>query len=153
MDHGNHAARRTGRVLVVLAATTALSWTAQSAEATGYTQTAHETSTTPSLDGNCDIVGSPGYASGGTACFKAYGDHWYIKDNAADGDRLEVRGIAQWNTSVHFRCIDNAGKAAGWTVCDFSSQVVENSSIAWVLVRYHNGKGVDATDNKVSRTS
>lgn len=148
--------RSFGRIVMVGVTTAALGvGVADAADAaTVYRQTAHETSTVPKLDGNCDVVQESGYpGGGGVACFKPYGDHWFIKDQAADGAYVEVEGTAQWNTSVHFVCGDHAGKAAGWTVCDFASQVRENSNIVWDVAVYKGGKLVSTSDHKVSHTS
>ncbi len=83
------------------------------------------------LDTNCNEV--TGYenprATAGLACFRPYGDKFYVRDTLADGHHIEVRGTVN-RTGDNFRCHEHGGSAAGWQVCDgFHDEIPENSTI------------------------
>ncbi|MFE9772984.1 hypothetical protein ACFYOV_15120 [Streptomyces sp. NPDC005931] len=112
--------------LVALLGTTA-------SAATLYTERATAAGSSPTIDAHCLTV--PGYenprAIAGTACFKHYGDRFWIKDNLADGHHIEMRGQVN-TTGDNFRCYELSGSSAGWQICDsFSDNIPENAVLAW----------------------
>jgi hypothetical protein len=87
----------------------------------------------PTVDGNCSFIYGPDRRLAAVGCFKASGDKFYIKDAAADGHHVEIRG--QINTNGDgFRCYEYRGASAGWLVCDsFWDNIPENAVVAWWL--------------------
>ncbi|MBA0052413.1 hypothetical protein E0L36_16285 [Streptomyces sp. AJS327] len=72
----------------------------------------------------------------GKACFKPYGDQFWIKDLRADGLHLEMRAMYGGNPQTIFNCKNYHGKAGGWTVCTFANQMREKRGINFALLAY-----------------
>jgi hypothetical protein len=111
-----------------------------------YTAYAHTTSTNPtggspiSFPGanNCAPVIYKGYVRG-DACFRPSGDKFYVRDTDGDGYRVEMRAVSNWSGTPGFDCVDNSGKAAGWTVCDGWSTVIPEGHELVLFVTVWNG--------------
>jgi hypothetical protein len=125
-------------VIGLLVATLGVGFAGPASAQTIYTAYAHQTSVDPVNGGtisfpgalNCAPVTYKGYVRG-DACFRPYGDKFYVRDTDADGYRVEMRGLGNWSGTPGFMCVDNSGKAAGWTVCDGWSGVIPEN---WELV-------------------
>jgi hypothetical protein len=124
--------------------------------ATLYTERASSTSTTPTLNANCNEV--TGYenprATAGLACFRPLGDKFYVRDTLGDGHHIEVRGTVN-RTGDNFRCYELGGASAGWQVCDsFADEIPENSTIYWEIGLWEGSKLLGTGgDPKFSSTS
>ncbi|WP_159047018.1 hypothetical protein [Streptomyces pactum] len=147
----------TAPVFVTTAAFALVAFLGGSASAaTLHSEQASATSTSPTLDANCNEV--TGYenprATAGLACFRPYGDKFYVRDTLADGHHIEVRGTVN-RTGDNFRCYEHGGSSAGWQVCDgFHDEIPENSTIYWEIGLWEGGTLLGTGgDPKFSSTS
>lgn len=72
-----------------------------------------------------------------TGCFMPYGDILWLRDTAADGKGVKI----VWTDLDGSRsgvCIDEQGKAAGWTRCN--KNFSEGHNIRWQVSWYDAGK-------------
>lgn len=83
----------------------------------------------------------------GRACFRPYGDRFFIKDTLADGHHVEVR--AQVNvTNDGLRCLPGGG---GWRVCNSFARVVpENARIAWTIQLREGSRVITSSALRIS---
>ena len=105
-----------------------------------YTEKAHEVNISqPPRD--CRV------AEWGWACFKQYGDVFYIKDEVKDGHHLEIHAMvanADTGQLIGIRCYETGGVASGWQACtSFGDNVPENSTLEINLGLYEKDEALE----------
>ncbi|MDI3419788.1 hypothetical protein [Streptomyces luteolus] len=68
---------------------------------------------------------------GATACFEAYGDVIWIKDNVKDGKGVTAGWSLASAPDDPRWCTNTLGSDAGWASCGMASEIPENDEISF----------------------
>ncbi|MGH3737449.1 MAG: hypothetical protein ACRDT6_17845 [Micromonosporaceae bacterium] len=90
------------------------------------------------------------YGGDGVACFGAYGDKFWIRDNEFDGLHVEMHG---WVYDDHFVCWTTRGPNYAWQICEgFPTYIPENVTIRFQARLYNGGTFIARSANKYATT-